>query len=133
MFRLARGLRTAPATSKALAEGDINTEHAYAIVDTLHTLPDDVAPETAGQVEAALLEQAQVIDAAGLRVLGARALAHAAPRSPTNSTARLWSGPNSVPCNAVAFTCPPTTPAGSPCGAAWTRRRRRSCGPPWIR
>jgi hypothetical protein len=32
-----------------------------------------------GQVEAALLEHAQVVDAAGLRVLGARALAHAAP------------------------------------------------------
>jgi hypothetical protein len=79
MLALARGLRTVPGTAAALAEGDINTEQAQAVVDTLHSLPGDVGAEVPGQVEAALLENARVLDAAGLRVLGAHALAHAAP------------------------------------------------------
>ena len=76
---LARGLRTAPATAAALAAGEINVEQAHAVVETLHALPDDVDAEVAGQVEQAMLEHAEVLDAAGLRVLGARALAHVAP------------------------------------------------------
>jgi hypothetical protein len=79
MLGLARGLRKAPATAAALAAGEVNTEQAQAIVETLRHLPDEVSPEVAGQVEAALLDHAEVIDAAGLRALGVRALAHVAP------------------------------------------------------
>src|SRR5262245_45097105 len=79
MLGLARGLRKAPATAEALTAGDINAEQALAVVDVLRDLPDDVDPDVPGKVEQALLDQAAVIDAAGLRTLGARALAHAAP------------------------------------------------------
>jgi hypothetical protein len=79
MLRLALGLRKAPATGTALAEGRVNVDQASAIVETLPTLPDDVAPDIPSRVEQALLAHADVIDAPGLRSLGTQALAHAAP------------------------------------------------------
>jgi hypothetical protein len=79
MLRLARGLRSAPATAAALGDGHVNTEQAHAIIDTLADLPADLTPELAGRVEAALLDHADVLDPAGLRVLGTRTLAHVAP------------------------------------------------------
>jgi hypothetical protein len=79
MLHVARGLRGAPATAEALREGDINVEQAAAVVDTLTDLPDEVKPEVVGQVEAAMLDHAAVLEPAQLRVLGARVLAHVAP------------------------------------------------------
>jgi Domain of unknown function (DUF222) len=79
MLRLALGLAKAPATGTALIEGRVNLDQATAIVETLRTLPDDVAADIPSRVEAALLEHAQVIEAPGLKSLGTRALAHAAP------------------------------------------------------
>jgi Domain of unknown function (DUF222) len=79
MLRLALGLAKAPATGTALIEGRVNLDQATAIVETLRTLPDDMAPDIPERVEQALLAHADVIDAVGLRSLGTQALAHAAP------------------------------------------------------
>jgi hypothetical protein len=81
MLHLARGLRSASATATALAAGGIHVEQAHAVVDTLKDLPDEVEPEVVGQVEAAMLEHAGVLNPAELRTLGMRVLAHVAPEA----------------------------------------------------
>jgi hypothetical protein len=62
-----------------LAAGEVNVEQAQAVVETLQALPGEVKPEVADQVEAAMLEHADVLDPAQLRAVGTRALAHVAP------------------------------------------------------
>jgi hypothetical protein len=58
------------ATAKVLAVGEIRTDHAAVIAETIDAIPVPVRAEHAGQVEATLLEHARTADPRTVRQLG---------------------------------------------------------------
>ena len=79
--RLAGALDTGlPATREALAAGELSAQHATVIADATAQLPQELSPEQANAIEAALVTQAKLVDPRALRRMARRALA-AAERS----------------------------------------------------
>jgi hypothetical protein len=78
-----------PATAAALAVGEIGTEHAAAIAETVEAIPGPERIEHAGQVESTLLEHARISDPRTVRQLGQRILAHLDPDGPAPEERRL--------------------------------------------
>jgi hypothetical protein len=78
-----------PATAEALSQGEIASEHAAAIADTVEKIPvaDRAAHATA--VETTLLEHARTVDPRTVRLLGQRILAHLDPDGPSPAEERL--------------------------------------------
>ena len=72
--------QAAPQTRTALAEGEVSTEHARVIADTISALPEGLAPTETQAIESALLERSRHVDPSALRRAGRRAL-QAANRS----------------------------------------------------
>jgi hypothetical protein len=72
-----------PATSESFAAGEIGSEHAAAIAQTVEAIPDRERAEHATSVEATLLEHARTSDPRTLRLLGQRILAHLDPDGPS--------------------------------------------------
>ncbi|GAB4065989.1 HNH endonuclease signature motif containing protein [Angustibacter speluncae] len=66
-------------TSVAVCAGEVSTEHARVVVDTLAQLPASVTPEQRDVVERHLVEQAREVAPARLRRLARRALAAVEP------------------------------------------------------
>ncbi|WP_432478319.1 DUF222 domain-containing protein [Nocardioides sp. GXQ0305] len=64
-----------PATSAALAEGSVSTEHASVIAHATSRLPRNLSTDQVATVEASLVEKARRVDPAQLRRLARRALA----------------------------------------------------------
>ena len=78
--RLARALDTTlRLTRNALRDGTVTAEQAWVIAEALKTLPDQLDPPTVRKAEAALVKHAELVDATGLRVFGARILHHLEP------------------------------------------------------
>jgi hypothetical protein len=78
-----------PHTAAALAAGEISTEHAAAIAETVEAIPAEERAEHAGQVESTLLEHARTSDPRTVRQLGQRILAHLDPDGPSPEERRL--------------------------------------------
>jgi hypothetical protein len=78
-----------PATAAALAAGEVSTEHAAAIADTVEAIPAQERSKHAGQVESTLLEHARTTDPRTVRQLGQRILAHLDPDGPAPEERRL--------------------------------------------
>jgi Domain of unknown function (DUF222) len=72
-----------PATAEAFADGEIGTEQAAAIAETVEAIPTQHRAEQATSVEATLLEHARTSDPRALRLLGQRILAHLDPDGPS--------------------------------------------------
>ncbi len=72
-----------PATAEALAAGEVGSEHAAAIADTVEAIPVVDRAEHAESVEATLLEHARTSDPRTVRLLGQRILAHLDPDGPS--------------------------------------------------
>jgi hypothetical protein len=64
-----------PATSAALAEGVVSTEHASVIAHATSRLPQKLSTDQVATVEASLVEKARRVDPTQLRRLARRALA----------------------------------------------------------
>jgi hypothetical protein len=77
------------ATAEAFAAGEVGSEHAAAIADTVEAIPAQEQAEHATQVESTLLEHARVADPRTLRQLGQRILAHLDPDGPAPEGRRL--------------------------------------------
>ncbi len=72
-IRLAEALDTRfRATRAALAQGRVNPDQARVIVSCVDDLPDDVDPSWRALAESHLIEQASLVDAKTLRILGRR-------------------------------------------------------------
>ncbi|MDQ6688177.1 MAG: HNH endonuclease [Actinomycetota bacterium] len=71
---LARELRNRSATQTALAEGNLQTEHALVVTDTLRKLPPGLSDRQRDRVEESLVAQARTMSPASLRRCSRRAL-----------------------------------------------------------
>jgi len=78
-----------PATAEALAAGEVASEHAAVIADTVEAIPAAERAEHATAVEATLLEHARIENPYTLRLLGKRILAHLDPDGPSPDEQRL--------------------------------------------
>jgi hypothetical protein len=78
-----------PATSEAFAAGEIGTEHAAAVAETVEAIPERERAVHATAVEATLLEHARTSDPRTIRLLGQRILAHLDPDGPSPDVQRL--------------------------------------------
>ena len=72
-----------PTTAKALAVGEVGSEHAAAVAETVEAIPTSERAEHAAAVEATLLEHARTSDPRTVRLLGQRILAHLDPDGPS--------------------------------------------------
>jgi hypothetical protein len=77
------------ATATALSLGEIASEHAAAIADTVEKIPVGDRAEHAAAVETTLLGHARVVDPRTVRLLGQRILAHLDPDGPSPAEERL--------------------------------------------
>jgi Domain of unknown function (DUF222) len=74
---------TFPATAEAFGNGEIGSEHAAAIAETVEAIPTPQRAEHATTVETTLLEHARTHDPRTVRLLGQRILAHLDPDGPS--------------------------------------------------
>jgi hypothetical protein len=78
-----------PATAEAFGKGELSSEHAAVIAETVEAIPSADRAEHATAVETTLLEQAHTNNPHMLRVLGQRILAHLDPDGPCPEEQRL--------------------------------------------
>ncbi|MFL6162842.1 MAG: DUF222 domain-containing protein [Jatrophihabitantaceae bacterium] len=78
-----------PATAAAFEAGEVGSEHAAAIADTVEAIPAAAQAEHAAAVEITLLEHGRTSDPRTLRLLGQRILAHLDPDGPSPEEQRL--------------------------------------------
>jgi hypothetical protein len=78
-----------PGTAEAFGKGELSSEHAAVIADTVEAIPAADRAEHAVAVETTLLEQARTNNPHTLRVLGQRILAHLDPDGPCPEEQRL--------------------------------------------
>jgi hypothetical protein len=77
-----------PDTAGALSTGEIGTEHAAAIAETVEAIPAAEQAEHATSVETTLLAHARISDPRTVRLLGQRILAHLDPDGPSPDVQR---------------------------------------------
>ena len=71
------------AAAEAFAAGELGSEHAAAIAETVEAIPAKDQAEHATSVETTLLEHARTSDPRTIRLLGQRILAHLDPDGPS--------------------------------------------------
>jgi len=78
-----------PATAETLSTGEISSDHAAAIAETVEAIPERERAEHATSVETTLLAHARTSDPRTIRLLGQRILAHLDPDGPSPDEQRV--------------------------------------------